>query len=126
MRALGRDVELDAIDLGYVNAERRIYATGQTRQERRSDDGIVEVVAALLRLGDGCTTTALKQETKADSNIVSGLILAGARRGYLERHLPDGSVHEEAERAPKGVRLSCAVTAAGIAFHNLRMADRDG
>jgi hypothetical protein len=50
LRADGRDVSVEAIDLLFDSRRRRLRFTGQTRRERRVDAGLMNVVDALAEL----------------------------------------------------------------------------
>ena len=52
LRANGRDVDLEAIDLDYTGRDRTYYATGLTRDERSEDDGMRRIIEILARLND--------------------------------------------------------------------------
>jgi RecA-family ATPase len=110
LRAMGRDVDLAAIDLAYDNAERRLYATGQTRAQRREQEGINRAIEALLRIGDGVTSTELADAIEGEKGRRSGWIKAAAVGGFIERRYKDGRVHDESAAAPRGVPLRCYLT----------------
>jgi RecA-family ATPase len=88
-RAMGRDVSLEAIDLSYQDAERRMQFTGQTRDERRVSDGVQNVVDALSQLehaGDyPATTRTLEAATEGNKNDLSRWIQEADRAGLIKR-----------------------------------------
>lgn len=64
LRATGRDVDVEAIDLDYAEDLRRFRATGQTRGERREHHGALAVVGALDRAGSPLQASALDKELR--------------------------------------------------------------
>ncbi len=77
LRANGRDVDVPALDLQFL-LDRRLSATGQTRTERRADEGVLNVVDALALLGAAGEPPGTKELEKAmdgDSNTRSRWIL---------------------------------------------------
>ena len=86
LRAIGRDVDVDALDLEYVPALRRITTTGETRIMRREHDGIQHVVKALATWkGTAPTTSELSSAMRGDQNRRSEWILAAEREGCIKR-----------------------------------------
>ena len=114
LRAMGRDVDVPAMDLAYDDATRRLRATGRTRDERREEDGALAAVAKLLQLENGALTTALKdkiggrKDGRADRAIKDAVA-----RGFIERRYraTGEPVDEDANNGGKAMRYY--VTAAG-------------
>jgi hypothetical protein len=116
LRAMGRDVDVSAFDLAFDNETRRLGATGKSRAERRAYDGAKQVVAAVLKLGDGAITSAVMKKLgghKGDSR-QTHWINDAVKAGFIERRYDDGTPVNEDERRI-GVPLHCFVTPAGRA-----------
>lgn len=121
LRAMGRDVDLEAIDLTYNSADRRLSATGQTRHQRREDEGAQQVVDALALAGDGVSTEHLKQAIKGSNSRRSALVQAALVQGLVERRYADGSVHDEGKAPRAGQALLCHLTERGHKKHARRV-----
>lgn len=123
LRAQGRDVDLEAIDLTYSADERRLTATGQTRAARRETDAEQHIVDALAVAGDGLTTGDLTQAIPGNQQRRSATVQQAALAGLIERRYPDGTVHDEKRPAPRGKPLRCYLTKKGKQRHH-RKVDR--
>lgn len=90
LRATGRDVEVDAIDLQYIAEDRRLQASGLSRRERIEEEHMLRVVDALGRIedagGGAPTTTALEKRIKGDRSKRSYWIQAADEKGLIERY----------------------------------------
>lgn len=100
LRAAGRDVDVEAFDLTYDGATRQLQHSGQTRDERRINDGLQAVVDALLAKGDGCNSGDLEAAMVGDKNERSRLIIEAEKSGLITRE-------------PSGRSKLCSLTAAG-------------
>jgi RecA-family ATPase len=104
LRATGRDVSVEAIDLRWNAATRVLAHTGQTREARRHIDGIQEVVHALARLESSGIYPAITGQLVAamtgDKNGRDRLVKAAETSGYIARD-------------KKGKALVCSLTDAG-------------
>ena len=116
LRAFGRDVEEPAFDLGYEPSTRRLSATGQTRDQRRDEDGLQRVVDALVQLGDGVATSRLENAMQGRKDDRPIWLRAAARRGLIERKYADDVVHTEGNLVRPGKALVCWLTDAGRTF----------
>jgi RecA-family ATPase len=86
LRAIGRDVDVDALDLEYASGSRHIATTGHTRSMRREHNGIQQVVEALAPWeGTAPTTSELSKTMTGDQNRRSKWIKAAEREGYIKR-----------------------------------------
>ena len=106
LRALGRDVELDAQDLTYDARSRRSSVTGMTRNERRTEDGVRAAVATCAQFNDSGErppTSALETAIPGDAKKRNGWIQAAEKKGYIVRE-------------PVGQAKVCEVTDAGRKF----------
>jgi hypothetical protein len=112
LRAMGRDVDLDALDLRYEEASRRLSATGRTRDERRQDDGIQKAVDALALVGNGVPTNAVEAAMQGEKGKRSGWILAAVGAGLIERRYENGEAVDESRPRP-GKAMRCSLTEAG-------------
>lgn len=121
LRAMGRDVDLEAIDLNYRSADRRLTATGQTRHQRREDEGAQQVVDALALAGDGVSTEHLKQAIKGSNSRRSAFVQVALEQGLMERRYADGAVHDEAKPSRAGEALLCHLTERGHKKHARRV-----
>lgn len=114
IRAMGRDVEVEALDLAWDGGKRRMTATGQTRSERRETDGQRKVLDALVRVlkitpdtpWDKCPTTSAVQEKLAGTKSVKDRLIPEAQKaGLIERK-------EGPNRSQR-----CRPTAVGMELH---------
>ena len=121
LRATGRDVDLEAIDLSYKAANRRLRATGQTRAARRESEGAQQVVDALALAGDPLSTEQLKKTIKGTNAHRSAFVQAALVQGLLERRYADGSVHDETKPPRAGQALLCRLTERGQKRHARRV-----
>lgn len=89
LRASGRDVHVAAIDLSYDEGTRRVRFTGQTRDQRRENEGIQRVIDALAAWEDAGrnppTTTQLEQAMEGDKNTRNAAIRAAVAAGVVAR-----------------------------------------
>ena len=86
LRAIGRDVALEALHLEYDGVDRRLVCSGRTREERRAGEGVKYVVAALAGLGgESRTTGELTAVMKGDTNKHNTWVQAASDGGYIER-----------------------------------------
>jgi RecA-family ATPase len=93
-RAIGRDVDVDALDLEYVPASRHITTTGETRTMRREHNGIQQAVEALATWdGTAPNTSQLSNAMTGDQNRRSKWIQAAEREGYIKR-IKDGRAQQ--------------------------------
>ena len=105
LRASGRDVDVEAIDLEYDQRDRTYYHTGLTRDERSSEDGVHRVVAILAALNDHNeypNTKEFKEHWKGNRNQTYGYFKEALKEGYIEQ-----------TPAEKGTGKVCSVTDAG-------------
>jgi AAA domain len=124
LRAMGRDVEVEAFDVGYDGHTRRLYVTGQTRRERREAEGLRNVVDALVGglkiapetpLTECPTTTDLQDAMEGTAGKKSGYIREAERLGLIERYHDQGDKHDPQETTNK--RLRCRPTKRGVNLH---------
>jgi hypothetical protein len=89
LRANGRDVALDAIDLDYEGGRRHLYASGQTREERRDLDAMEDAIAILdtllARGADPPTTTELTKRMTVEQKKRNPGIQKAVDEGYIRR-----------------------------------------
>lgn len=90
LRAMGRDVEVEAMDLVYLDDTRRLTSTGQTRTQRREQDRLLAVVDAVAKAGAGSSTKAVEDAMDGRKTGRSQAILAAEREGLIERTYEDG------------------------------------
>lgn len=83
-RALGRDVDVEALDISYDAGNRRITCTGETRVERRASEGIGYVLAALRGL-DRPNSTELSDAMRGEKSKRSGWIKAAEDEALIRR-----------------------------------------
>lgn len=110
LRANGRDVDVPALDLQFMH-DRRLKATGQTRTERRADEGVQSVVDAMALFeaaGEEPQTKELERAMEGDSTKRSRWIQEAVSRGLIQRQ--------------KGGRaLVCSLTEEGRKLHQRRV-----
>ena len=115
LRAVGRDVELEATELQYDEQRRRCRTTGQTRTERRQEDGIQAAVDALAVLTSGGdeppTTTELAEVIEGDKTRRSGWIKDAEFEGYIVRE-------------QVGRKKLCRLTEQGWKLHGRRVGSK--
>ena len=116
LRASGRDVDVEAIDLDYDDWTRRLSTSGQTRRERREDEGVQRVLDTLATFDEPPTTKGLSDALTGEKEKRSGWIKAAAVAGYLERRYTDETPHDERESPRPGAGLYCSLTDRGRAF----------
>lgn len=113
LRAMGRDVDVPAVDLSYDDLTRRLRSTGKSRSERRTDDMAHRAVEELLKLGDGKPTSKLKDKIGGHKDgRQDRAINAAVDAGFIERRYRDDTPVDDDEPKP-GVPMYCYVTAAG-------------
>lgn len=105
LRARGRDVELEALDLTYNHGTRRLAFSGQTRDKRRAQEGtqvVVDALAELERNGQhpAKSTNALTAAMSGDKTHHSEWVQAAEKEGYIMR-------------SQNGKGLSCELTDKG-------------
>lgn len=90
LRAIGRDVELEAHDLDYTLSTRHFSFTGETRNEHRdkekTKEGLVRVVKALVALNDAGerpTTNTLAKAIDGTNKDKADWIKEARSRGYV-------------------------------------------
>lgn len=124
MRAIGRDVEVEAFDLAYDGHTRRLYVTGQTRQERRDLEGLRNVVDALVSglkitpqtpIAKCPTTTKLQNAMEGTAGRKSGYVQDAERLGVIDRYGDHGNKHDPQETT--NARLRCRPTERGVKLH---------
>jgi hypothetical protein len=114
LRAIGRDVDLDAIDLDYDPALRRLRASGQTRDERRASDAMEDAIYTLgsllgQRRDSPPITTELSDEMSVEKKKRSPGIRKAEKEGFIKR-----------EKGLHGAKL-CDLTDAGRKFCERRV-----
>jgi hypothetical protein len=105
LRASGRDVDVEAIDLDYTDRDRTYYHTGLTRDERAEDDGVRRIVALLAQLNDDGEfpgTEDFKKQCGGNRNQIHKYFVQAVDADYISR-----------KRDPKSGALRCAVTDEG-------------
>ena len=112
LRASGRDVAVEALDLHYSAADRRLTTTGQTRTQRRELDGMRRVAETLAE-EEAITTAELERRIEGEKAARSAWVRAAARNGYVERRYPDGTTRDEGDPARKGIAQRCYLTDRG-------------
>jgi len=89
LRAEGRNVHVDPVELHFEPETRRVSATGPTQQERRDEqgvDGVLRTVAALLaENNERPTTTQVERSMRGDKNRRSRHIARAEELGLLTR-----------------------------------------
>jgi len=114
LRAMGRDVDVPAMDLNYDDATRRLRATGRTRNERREEDGALKAVEKLLQLGDGALTTALKEKIGGrNDGRADRAIKDAVAKGLIERRYKASGEPVDEDANNSGKPMACYVTTAG-------------
>jgi hypothetical protein len=107
LRAMGRDVEVEAITLRYNSITRRLRTSGQTRREHRTERGVRAAVEALHAIeqagGEVPTTSALANAIQGDRNKRNGWITAAETAGLIERESVGKAL--VCRLTPKGKRL---------------------
>jgi hypothetical protein len=126
LRAMGRDVDVEAQDITYDGSTRRLYATGQTREQRREQEGLQAVVDALALGGDGPTTTDLADGLTGTKAERGSLVKLAAREALIERRYQNGDLHDELQEPRRGVALRCYLTDNGRALHARRVERSEG
>ncbi|HEX6681091.1 MAG TPA: AAA family ATPase [Gaiellaceae bacterium] len=131
LRAMGRDVDVEALDLMYDGHARHIYTSGQTRSERRADEGLRNVVYALIDIHkvkpdtphDRCPgTNDLIESMEGNKGDKTRAIKQAEERGLIERLYENGEKHDP--RAAKTNRkLLCRPTAQGVRLHETGLYD---
>lgn len=112
LRAMGRDVEVEAVELVYDDATRRLRSTGRSRLEHRRDEGALRVISALMRLGEPVTTSTLKEELGGGNKDKDPAMKAARAKGWARRIYEDGSPVDEA--SPRsGVTMLYEITDEG-------------
>jgi hypothetical protein len=124
LRALGRDVEVEAIDLTYMNESRRLAASGKTRTERRQLDRLLVVVDAVAAAGEGASTKAVENAMTGGNTGRSQAILAAERAGLIERTYADGVAVAAEVRAKNAAKL-CRLTPAGEELRSRKVSMTD-
>lgn len=111
LRATGRDVEVEALDLQF-HPDRRLTATGLTRSQRRTEEGIDHAVDALALIEaageEPPKTSALEAAMDGDRNKRNAWIQAAVERGLIDRR-------------KHGRALVCSLTDAGRKRHARRV-----
>ena len=103
LRAIGRDVELDAIALDFDSHDHTTYATGRTRDEERVDEGVRAIVELLSKLNlDGATpsTEQFKKHWSGNRNQQYACFKAALSKGLISQ-------------TSDGTKKVCAVTESG-------------
>ncbi|MDX8152763.1 AAA family ATPase [Patulibacter brassicae] len=102
-RAMGRDVDLDAIDLAYSPGNRALLATGKTRAEARSEEGARRAVQAVAAVGEGASSTKVIEAMTGTKENRQRWLDSAEREGYIERR-------------ENGQTKQCFLTAKGLAL----------
>lgn len=84
-RAIGRDVEIAALDLAYDEASRALSATGKTREEARIEDGARRAARALQEVGDGVSSGRVIAAITGEKNRRQRWLAHAVELGYIER-----------------------------------------
>lgn len=127
LRAMGRDVELAAIELEYDTVRRTLLATGRTTSEGLLEDGAYRAVAALAKFAEPPTTSALAETILGEKKYRTSWIRAASNKGFIERRYKDGTPFDENAPRP-GIALRCNLTDSGrelLASRSTRAAAND-
>jgi hypothetical protein len=107
MWADGRGVEIlqdDAVVLGYDERTRRVFVTGQTKQEAVASDAAFAAVDKLIELGDGTTSSDLRN---ALTNVAhrTQWVAATQKLGWIERRQEGNAKRCYVTDAGKGLKV---------------------
>jgi RecA-family ATPase len=89
LRAEGRDVSVEAIELEYDPTTRQVRTTGRTKSERHEDEGVLRAVEALAQLEGTdnypAKTSALEHAMSGDQNRRNAWVRVAVDRGLIAR-----------------------------------------